>query len=1854
MSDEKMASDASEIRETLEEISSDVTKKDAAATRKYDKNRRLTMKPPSSRHNRSDDNKSSDEGSSYGEPEDEDAFDAFILNNFSTFSGNENVIEWLDTTDEKFTAFKLSRKLRYLAIPLLVKGEAKRAYINNKNKINTYDDFYTFLLIEYKPINHNIPNVKSYSDPLTLSQSDLIQDTSIQKNVAFDDKLKIASNTFELNDSLPQPPILRSTALLDLGATGSSGDDPVNRSNVASSQNTFLNSSILDQTVYALRRAIVDSLIKNPKTFRGGKDDVKQWIEDIEQLFDTAQIPENHKLDLVQYSLRGEALRWFKNNKSTFISWKTFLKGLKETFLSPFFEEIAFKKLETYSQGVNQPVRSFYNEVIKLCNEADSSMSDFTKLRNLLNKTKPTLQLEIRKKKPTTTKQFLEYAIEVEELFHLSNIDIFDDPNKTITSSPITSAVTPPRPKNPPTKSDKTTPLTNHPENNYDNTYKSNSHNNNDPYFYSQTFVPSNTNYQPYCRPRRPWHYANQPFPPNPQGIYPKHNHPQSNNTPRTPYHPNYNQNNFPNNQNNNNWNSNKPPKNNNPASRANNNPTGNIPSLLDPLPPPPSFEICSRCGAALGKLNLNPSNLSLIFITTLVNNHKIQILLDTGATTTFINKEVIKQYPHDFIYLNTLPYSFVLADGIAPFHVHGVVELHIEIANQITTIKAHVAENLCTDLILGIDYIIQYNLKFDIRRRFVSIEHNNKLYKIKFDHDIQPQFVPVIVSNSIHIPSHSSHSVPVSTCISSICSLFVPHSLFSSSCNPLAVPQKFLEFHNYVSYITLSNLSFRTQFINQGTCLGYLCQYSSTPQRNKITHHLNTPCGAADLIGDEPVFLGVSNDKILPQDVTQLTNRIPSIPSTVSNVISSAENAFRELIKHVDNTNQQNDLLALLFNFRYIFDTQKHNIAKTRIHHIINTNPHSPPASKPYLQPDKEENMFNMIQEFLQAGLISESHSPYAAPAFLVKKKDGTFRLVVDYKKLNLITIKDSSPLPNMEDAIRKLGPGYQYFSKLDLKSGFYQIPIREEDKPKTAFITPFGLFQFNVLPMGLKNSPPTFQKVMTDTLKNCRPFSLVYLDDIIVYSKSYEEHLDHLKQVFTVLNDKNFVLNPPKCEILMQRINYLGHTIDKDTIKPMIEKIEAILNMKDPCTLTAANKFIGALSWYRKFIPGFASAASPIHSVTNLTRNNRRKFQWKFAQSQAFQRLKQMLVSEPLFLHYPVDDKPIILTTDASGVGIGGVLQQEVNGEMRNLYYHSQLLTPCERKYSTIEKEALAIFKCINRMRSFLLGRDIIIMTDHCPLCNIITKTVNNARVDRISNLIQEYNIIQVLHINGRHNCLPDYLSRYPREQEDDLFDIDYGLVSKDISDSKTSLSPKPIVNMILRNKKKTTETESISSNHTDNKDDSSSISSTSCCNKKNTTHKFSSNYFDSECLKDKQRKDPEIRKIVCQLNLRPQNLSFVLQNDILYKLIMTSSLSKTKYKVPYVPSSMVNALLHASHNDPMSGGHFSFERTYNKLKHHYWWPGMRNTIRTHIKSCSLCQSFNVSRQRKFGRLHTISPPDGPFQIIGIDYCGPLRRTPRGNKYVLVITDYFTRHVTAIPLPNCTAETTAESLFNNFFCTFGVPEIIVSDRGTHFQNQLMAKMQLLIGYNHIYSTPYHPQSNGIVERFNSTFISQISKLQDDEHNNWDEYLQAVVFAYNSGSPKTTKFSPYELVFGRSPRLPIHAKQSHFFFSKPNDYLEQLKKTMKRFHQSARNNILQQQSKNKTYYDRNRLDPQYKLGDRVLTRIQGMKGKLDPRFSIIPKVIIHAQHPTYTVRDEITKIESTVHVSDLRPLFIH
>ena len=1298
--------------------------------------------------------------------------------------------------------------------------------------------------------------------------------------------------------------------------------------------------------------------------------------------------------------------------------------------------------------------------------------------------------------------------------------------------------------------------------------------------------------------------------------------------------------------------------------------------------------------GDASKKRNKKPSKSSLIFLTTFINKYKLKILIDTGATTTFINEKALHHMPHPkFIHKN--PYSFVLADGVAPFQVLGVIELEIQFNNALTKIHAHVARNLCTDMILGMDYINKYNLSIDVKQQTVSIEYNCRILTMLIDKDLDIHRIPVTSSKQICIPPHSTRSTKVSIPISTVYSSLAPNSYLKHNTS-LIIAFTRLNFQHYYSNVSLCNTSAYPQFIRKGARVGFLSYGFLSRDSLTSPDSLHRSYGVTGFTGKTPASFDTSVDEIpnhqKSHGATGESGRIsdardfkidgvaddklynypnkPFFCNTIKPLNPVVEEHIRALVQKTENKLQQNQLFSLLVRFQYIFDITKHNIANTPINHVINTVPHSPPACRPYPQPDKEEAMYKLIQEFLQAGLIQESHSPYAAPAILVKKKDGSYRFVVDYKKLNLITIKDSSPLPNMEDTIRKLGQGYSYFSKLDLKSGFYQIPIHDGDKEKTAFVTPFGLYQFNVLPMGLRNSPPTFQKVMTNTLQCCRAFALVYLDDIIVFSKSYPEHLYHLERVLAALLAKSLVLNPPKCEIAVREIDYLGHNISQHRITPMKDKITAILQIEEPRTLAQANKFIGALGWYRKFLPHFATVAAPIHTVTNLTKHKRHKFRWRYAQSQAFQQLKRMLTTAPLFLHYPVADKPLILTTDASGIGVGGVLQQEVNGEMHNLYYHSQLMTPCERKYSAIEMEALAIYKCFERMRPFLLGRTITLMTDHCPLCHIMEKTVKNARVDRITHLIQEYNIEKVLHIEGRANCLPDFLSRYSRESYDDLFDVEYGLDSKVTKSPPTAstqidphLSPsadhkKPLVLAAMTLRPRPDKQQSVSATTfvdddviTDENLDNESLNDTT--ENTRTPRSFSNNNFDVTKLKGEQDQDPKIQGIIKQLQSKSSNLPFVFKNNILYKLIKPTRKAKKNMEVIYLPYSMVQPLLQACHDDPMSGGHFATDRTYYKIKNQYWWPGMKYTIKQHIRSCIPCQQYNISRQKKPGQLRPISPPEGPFAFIGIDYCGPFKRTPRENQYVLIITDYFTRHVTAIALPNCTAETTAQALFNEYFCTYGIPSVILSDQGSHFRNELMMNIQNLIGYHHIYSTAYHPQTNGIVERFNSTFVPQISKLQDTQANNWDEYLQAVVFAYNTGVHKTTKYSPYELLYGRSPRLPIDTPRTHFIFHKPNDYFEQLKKTLRIYHQSARHNIIQQQQNNKTWYDRNRLDPHYRIGDKVLTRIYGLRGKLEPKFSATLKIIIRVQHPIYIVEDAISHIQSQVHVNDLRPILM-
>ena len=1126
--------------------------------------------------------------------------------------------------------------------------------------------------------------------------------------------------------------------------------------------------------------------------------------------------------------------------------------------------------------------------------------------------------------------------------------------------------------------------------------------------------------------------------------------------------------------------------------------------------------------------------------------------MIDTGANRTFITLQCLSPLQIRQI-VRMEQTSASLADGSTSLHILGTLELPIVIGDMLISITTCVVRNLCAECILGMDFMHQYELVFDIGKRVVSLRDGERRVTLQF----------------------SDH-------------------------------------HGEVSGL------------------------------KRTTHAI-------------PFTIG---------GLTLATTTIPTLSSSKCSSVNQqlVNDHIMKLTRHLNDTMQYDKVKAILRQNTRLLDTSRPAVAINVKPHEIKTYDHPPPSSRPYRStPQKEEEMYKITQDLLYHGLIRKSYSPYAAPALLVPKSDGSWRMVVDYKKLNNITIKDNHPLPHMEQTIQRLGGGYKFFSTLDMKSGFWQIPIKDEDKHKTAFITPDGLYEWNVLAQGLKNSPPSFQRVMVEILAPCRQFSLVYIDDIVVFSRSFDEHVDHMQQLLSILSTYNFQLNPPKCKLFQCQIEYLSHIISENGFRPNDEKIKSIVNLREPSTLVEANKFLGGLAWYKKFVPRFSTMAAPIHKVTNLTKANRKNFRWEEPQHQAFLQLKDALVTSPLFLDYPNDNYPIILTTDASKIGIGGTLQQNINGEIKNLFYHSQVTSSTQRRYDPIELEALAIWMCFQRMRQYLLGRSIIIYTDHCPLCNMMNSTVKNRRVDRISILLQEFNIEKIIHIKGQHNCLADYLSRHPILREEEMLDDDYGIAMRDNGElSSTRCVPEetpPLVGAVVtRSKAKQLQVKQDQdmsviipleriekpSSTTEEKIDQRGSPSSQDDQEKG---------FNMERLKMEQGKDPIIQQKIAEVKKNPVKCSYEWRDGLLYKLLAMQFNCKTKKKLIYLPSSMIQDLLQIYHSHPLSG-HFGVQRTYLKIKNKFWWPNMKQSIVQYIKSCLPCQRFNISRSKKPGRLQPIPPPEGPFQLIGMDYCGPLKRTPRGNQYVLCITDYFTRWIVAVAVPDCSAQTTAEALFNEFICKYGVPTVILSDQGTHFHNQLMEAMSKLLGYDHTYSTTYHPQSNGMIERFNATFIPQIAKLQDRQNNNWDEFLAPVVFAYNTGCHSTTEYSPYELLFGREPKLPVDQPKSLFIFNKPNDYYEQLQRSMKVIHSYARENMDRKQHQYKNRYDKQRPDPHYTINDRVLIRRHGMKNKLEPKFSTNPQVIIREEHPVYTVKDEITQHETRVHVNDIRPIY--
>ena len=475
-------------------------------------------------------------------------------------------------------------------------------------------------------------------------------------------------------------------------------------------------------------------------------------------------------------------------------------------------------------------------------------------------------------------------------------------------------------------------------------------------------------------------------------------------------------------------------------------------------------------------------------------------------------------------------------------------------------------------------------------------------------------------------------------------------------------------------------------------------------------------------------------------------------LPSHVQDILDEAEDNL--------NVNQLETTRGLLIRHKDLFAGKGCDLGhSTTIKHEIKTGGAKPIRQQPRRVPyHMKKEIDTQIDNMLEKNVIRHSTSPWASPVVLVRKKDGTMRFCIDYRRLNEVTVKDAYPLPRIDDSLDALA-GAAWFSTLDMLSGYWQVDVAEDDKCKTAFTTHRGLYEFNVMPFGLCNAAGTFERLMQAVCGGLRwDICLIYLDDILVFSKTFDDHIERLETVFKRLEDAGLRLKASKCHLFKHKVSYLGHVISEEGVETDPAKIKSIQDWTTPTTVTEVRSFMGLCSYYRRFIKGFAAIATPLHRLTQKNKT----FVWSKECQEAFEHLKSALASAPVLTH-PDFTEPFILDTDACDQGIGAVLCQSHCGVEQVIAYGSRTLSKSEKKYCVTRKELLAVVHFIKTFRPYLYGKKFVLRTDHSALRWMMNFKEPEGQLARWLDTLSEYDF-EVQHRAGRLHRNADAMSRIP----------------------------------------------------------------------------------------------------------------------------------------------------------------------------------------------------------------------------------------------------------------------------------------------------------------------------------------------------------------------------------------------------------------------------------------------------------------------------------------------------------
>lgn len=833
-----------------------------------------------------------------------------------------------------------------------------------------------------------------------------------------------------------------------------------------------------------------------------------------------------------------------------------------------------------------------------------------------------------------------------------------------------------------------------------------------------------------------------------------------------------------------------------------------------------------------------------------------------------------------------------------------------------------------------------------------------------------------------------------------------------------------------------------------------------------------------------------------------------------------------------------------------------------------------------PRMTAEDTEKAGKMLQELLAKGFIRPSRSPWGAPMFLVDKPDGGKRMVIDYRSLNAATVRNRYPLPRVDELFDQL-QGAQYFSKIDLRTGYWQIRMAADAVEKTAFTSRHGHYEWLVLPMGLTNAPAEFMAMMEQTFQaELNKFILVFLDDILIYSKTLREHEEHLRAAMGRLRAKGLHAKLSKCSFFRQEVEFLGHYVGRAGVRMVEGKVEAVRAWPTPTKQKDVEQFIGLAGYYRRFIADFSKIASPLTELCGTLKKEpkgkaargeawkkkppQKEFKWGAEQQRAFELLKEAVSRAPC-LAMPDPKRDFIVHTDASGYATGAVLMQQFEEGLRPIAFLSKKMKPAERNYPVYEQELLAILNALRAWRHYLGGRHFTVCTDHQSLQYVEVSAMATPRQVRWATWLSEFDF-SIKYTPGTTNVVADALSRAAAGSAPERKEDTGG--RRLLINAIAEMAPIPV--RIRR------------------------------------AAVADGNYAEMLGRDDtflEARGMSKVRGLLYRKNSEGEHLLVVPEN----KELRTWMLSWA--------------------HDALEAGHRGGPRMHEWLKARVWWPKMGEDAQRYANGCESCQRSKPDQKGRQGLPLSIETPKRAMECITMDFIGPLRRSAlNGCTHVMVVVDKLTRYVMYIPLgDNASAQEVFNKLDQRWISLFGIPRAIISDRDSRFTSHFWENLWTGFGTELKRSTAFHPQTDGTTERANRTLIEMLRNFVDSQGDDWEIMLPQLQRAANAAVSASTGYSPDFMVFGQEMQSGMDADLEAAGVEPRNVYpgAQQILQRRTAAEATARREIEKAQAKQRADSAKGRRAPDIKQGDRVWLSTRNLRNlgeqqgarKLEPRF---------------------------------------